>query len=312
VQARRSRDSEQQKDQDRLRKSEIKHEEKARKADVKQEEKARKEDARTVKAEQKRHSRLEKQKEKEAIPPTQTVDPPTSEPLQKKRSIDANRHSASPTRRALAVTFPKRQSKQNSKDLSDKPPVSDRSDPATSPSNKVRSWLKIHFGRPRSLSSSGVETSGLGGSYHTGGGKKKFIGGAALARLTGRNGSSPSVGGRRSVSAGTSVREMAIAGRPGDEDGVKGDEVGEESNMVARPVAGPTSDPGPSRSGRGAEGLTSLDNRSVSSLSSLDTFEEARTTLSERPVTPPRFIRVGPERGQASPVRGSRFSEILE
>lgn len=295
-----------------MRKAEIKHEEKARKAEVKQEEKTKKEDAKTVKAEQKRLSRLEKQKEKEVIPPAQTVKPPTVEPSLEKRPADADHPPNSPTRRALVISFPKRHSKQKSKDSSDKSPTSDRSEPAINPASKVRSWLKMHFGRPRSQSSPGAETGGHTGGGRAEGGKKKFIGGAALARLTGRNGSSPSVGGRRSASAGASMREMAMAGRVDDGDALKGDEVGEGSNMAAYPVLGPTSDPGRSRSGGGGEGSTTLDNRSVSSLSSLDTFEEARTTPSERPVTPPRFIRVGPERGRASPVRGSRFSEILE
>jgi hypothetical protein len=140
---------------------------------------------------------------------------------------------------------------------------------------------------------------------------KKFIGGAALAKLAGRNDSSSTVNERRS----TSMREVALAGRSDvtSDKGPRGDERGESSNVAATsPRTGGVRamrTPSPIAAD---DDSTSLDSLSVSSLSSVDRFEEAKSTLNEEPVTPPTFLRAVPDKKQASPARGSRFSEILE
>ncbi|KAK0652232.1 hypothetical protein B0T16DRAFT_405772 [Cercophora newfieldiana] len=284
-------------------KEQQKDSEKARKAEIRQEEKARKEDERAIRLEQKRMAKDTKQKGKEALP---AVDTPVVESVQKRQQAENTETPSTNKRhsRALSINFPKRISKQkSSKDLADRSPPTG-GEPSFSPAHKVKSWLKNHFPRPRSHSSPTAVNENN---------KKKFIGGAALARVAGQNGSSSSVDDRRSAS----VREVAMAGKEGSSrirspiPGGDGPRDGSSAAAAAAPNLNGVRIP--SMEGRDDDS-TSLDTRSVSSLSSGDRFEEARTTLSEVPVTPPppRFVMAGGETGRASPVRGSRFSELLE
>jgi len=274
-----------------------KDQDKARKAEIKQEEKARKEDEKASRIEQKRMAKDEKQKGKEVLPPVDAPAVGIAQTQQTEKAVEveptfaSNRHS-----RAISINFPKRLSKQKSKDFGDKSPILD-DDHSHSPANKVKSWLKTHFPRPRSHSSPMAVTEGN---------KKKFIGGAALAKLTGRNDSPPSVDERGSAS----IREVAMAGKEGNDKSGSGklDEPSEGSSSAVPNLNGVHI---PSVEER-RDDSTSLDTQSVSSLSSVDRFEEAQTTLSDVPVTPPKFVRAGDDTGRASPVRGSRFSELLE
>ncbi|KAK5654832.1 hypothetical protein OQA88_6868 [Cercophora sp. LCS_1] len=264
----------QQKDQDRARKIEIKNEEKARK-----------EDEKAAKAEQKRLAKEGKRKGKAILVLTPTNETPAQQPGQNDATI-IEPESASNKRhsRALSINFPKRHSRQKSKDL---PRPTDPESENISPTSKVKSWLKTHLTRPRSQSTPAIDSKDEN--------EKKFVGGAALANM-----SYPSEH-RRS----TSIREVAMAGRRDDtrQDSAK---PGESSAMGAvRVSTDRVQTPSPEAN---EDDSTSLDTRSISSLSSADRFEEARTSLSEGPITPPpKFPRAKP----ASPARGSRFSELL-
>lgn len=291
-------------------KDQQKEQDRARKAELKQEEKARKEDLKAARIEQKRIAKDAKGKGKEVIPPEDAVAPivePTQNPQSDKMPEPEAPASSKGHSGALSINFPKRISKSKP---SDRPLTSD-GDTAPSSTSKVKSWLRTHFMRPRSQSSPvAVDDSNK---------ERKFVGGAALARLTTQNSSSPSVDERRS-----SMREVALAGRACD---------GAFDSPKQRPAAMAVSEPGgsskpvipvlpvvrvPSPSGNEEDDSMSLDTMSVSSLSSSgssDRFEEARTTLSDVvPAEPMRIgqIRNGNETGRASPVRGSRFSELLE
>ncbi|KAK1760469.1 hypothetical protein QBC47DRAFT_5988 [Echria macrotheca] len=281
----------QQKDKDKARKAEIKQEEKARKEEVKLE-KARKEDAKASKIEQRRLSGDGKPKEQEIVPQGSTEETPTGEPNQGTATEPERTGGLS---RALSINFTKRHTKQKSKDSTDKGPILD-GETGNSPASKVKTWLKTRLARPRSQSNPVTDDQ----PAETG---KKFIGGAALAKLAGQNHSSSTINERSS----TSMREVALAGRSDvtSDKGPRGDERGEGSNVAATSPRTP--------SPMAADGdSASLDSLSVSSLSSVDRFEEARSTLNEEPVTPPQFVRAVPDKKQASPARGSRFSEILE
>ncbi|KAK3359153.1 hypothetical protein B0T25DRAFT_88106 [Lasiosphaeria hispida] len=271
-------------------KGQQKDQDKARKAEIKREEKEKKEEEKIAKAEQKRLARDGKQKEKEVIPVASTGEPSTENAAPSRTDAEAGERS-----RALSIPFAKRHRKQKSKDSSSTGSEGE----ATSPGNKVKTWFKTHLTRPRAQSSPNAS-----------GDRKKFVGGAALAMISGENGSRPSVGGRDA-----SMREIAMAGRSnvGNENG----EGSVSAIAVSVPVIVGTSELStPAAWEEGVE-LRSVSSMS-SSMSSHDRFVEARSTL-EAPVSPPptmaRLAAAGSpvsSTGRVSPFRESKFSEILE
>ncbi|KAK3680699.1 hypothetical protein B0T22DRAFT_234742 [Podospora appendiculata] len=298
---------------------------KARKAEIKQEGKARKEEAKAAKAEEKRQAKDVKQKEKEVVPVVPVLVPAGTESekgaeenrVEEKSGTTLKSPVLQPTEpepeqtatttttagggrsKALSISFPKisrHQHKEKDKEPSATSPPADNSinsdgEPSTSPTNKVKSWLKTRFQRPRAKSSSTAlessTTPGLG---------KGFIGGASLAKLASPNASTHTIENRSA-----SMHEVAMAGRR------KSDEPAESSAAGAGAVS-PLSIAEAKAVG-GTSTISSLRSGNESD-SSLDHFEEARTEA-YRPATPPALIIDSPGR-KASPLRGSRFSEILE
>jgi hypothetical protein len=206
-----------------------------------------------------------------------------------------------------ALAFPK---------LSTKP--KDRNNDATSPTEKsptsegegpsspgkMRNWLKNRFSRPRAKSSSAAMDDGSAGADtgKTINTKRGFIGGVTLTKMRDHNASTSSVDNRSA-----SMREVAMAGRGAqakdasavggeDEDGgVRG------TSRLAKlepqeEEAGPSNAPGSSASSVASDG---------------DRFSEAQSHLSAANMTLPPAIRVLAT-GRGSPVRESKFSEIIE
>ncbi|KAK0720815.1 hypothetical protein B0H67DRAFT_483493 [Lasiosphaeris hirsuta] len=263
---------------------------KARKAEIKREEREKKEEEKIAKAEQKRLARDGKQKEKEVLPVANPAEPSDENTSPNMAETETDGRS-----RALSIPFAKRHRKQKSKDSTS----SSSEGETTSPGNRVKTWFKIHLSRPRAQSSPNAS-----------GGQKKFVGGAALGKIRGENGSRPSIGDRDA-----SMREVAMAGRGNV--GNKNGEGSMSSITVTVPVIVGTSEQStPAAWEEGVE-LRSVSSMR-SSVSSHDRFVEARSTF-EAPVSPPpmtaRLAVTGSpvsSTGRVSPFRESRFSEILE
>ncbi|KAL2025055.1 hypothetical protein VTK56DRAFT_57 [Thermocarpiscus australiensis] len=318
-------------------------EERARKAEIRHEEKIRKDEAKATRAEQKQLAGEGKQKENEIPSPTTVGETGAEKPGQPLPEAENRRWSAGAgLMQALSTSFPKRQPRPKRKDsaATTPPPPAEKAPStegdSTSPTQKVRTWLRSRFSRPRAKSSSAAGEHDVdlpSGEPDT---KKSFIGGVALARLQGRNASASSgeaderkgkerdygQGAGSGASASASMREVAMAGaahgRPGE------DERGEKSGAGAGAsgdalVIPPATPPRPlsqasvpvsvqSGSSLGSGGTSSGD----------DEFVEARSELETPMATPPPppqpiAQRVGyGAAGRASPFRESRFSEILE
>ncbi|KAK1835429.1 hypothetical protein QBC39DRAFT_161229 [Podospora conica] len=290
---------EQQKEQDKLRREELRKEERETK-----------ELERQARAEQKRAAKEGKQKGKEVIPPLSLNDPIAEKPTEKQPEPEAEESAGKARTRVLSVNF-KRHSKSKSTDSIGKKPsknslsdsidkVSGQGGKSNSSPQKLKNWFK-NLARPRSNSSPDGATREQAEVP-----QKGFIGGATLAKLAAKGDNTLAV----NEGASASMREVALAGR-NDESEVRG----ESSKTNPSPTGNQTPSLNP-RADRDGDSV-SLSTRSVSSMSSsLDEFEEARTTLNSpiaSPITPPprNHLRIGTE-VEASPVKGSRFSEILE
>ncbi|KXH28139.1 hypothetical protein CSIM01_09072 [Colletotrichum simmondsii] len=160
-----------------------KQEEKEKRHREKQELKAKKEEEKAAKAEEKRKSKLPEitpgdsavaAAESSEISPVSDDQGTTHAGQHKPGAINTNRESSG---------------SDNPRSPSD----------SGSPTNKMKTWLKSRFGRPRGRSAAGENAEERG-----------FIGGVALTRLA--NESATSLGDARSAS----MREVAIAGKSSD------------------------------------------------------------------------------------------------
>lgn len=301
----------------------------------------------------------------EAKPPTATLNPvrALSIPFPK-----ARRHTKSKSE-SQSPFVPQFQSKSKSKNPFSKgkhpepltSPTAPSSPPPTNHKTKVRTWLRARFpavvggGRARATSAASAPPAAMDkealDDREAGANKRGFIGGVALARLQGRNVSSPSVHGLRgedgvgeevtmgwkgkgkgkgkrvSTRSGAgldtdidgSMREVAMAGRcrPGED---------ENQMKTAQPPSTPPDLTALRPVSQVSIPASDVSKRSVSSLGSVgttttdssgdDKFVEARSELSSSPS--PRPVKLSPPRaggpmaGRVSPFRESKFSEILE
>ncbi|KAL6822403.1 hypothetical protein V8C40DRAFT_249411 [Trichoderma camerunense] len=230
---------------------EDKVQEKNRKQQEKQEEKQKKEEEKVAKAEQKKLAKEEKRKSKvEATSGTHDQDIRREENEEQEVETQSRRGSGVPE-----VTTPPPQS--TAADTADS---SHKKSPegATSPTARVKGWIKNRFSRGKSVSEPGEK-------------KKSFVGGAAL-RDSGPGGSTGSLGNRSS-----SMRDVTLAGRGGEEI--------PESNPQP-----------PNRDSRGVSPVSSGSGRS----SEFESFET------------PRAIMDQPPRQGNSPMRDSRFKEMMD
>jgi len=151
--------------------------------------------------------------------------------------------------------------------------------------SKVKKWLKTKFSRRASRSQKAPDLKGEGG-------KKDFVGGAALAGASaGANSSTASLEARSS-----SLQEVALADTNKDKEPKEPEKVEKAEEHVGSSV------------GRGSEVST------VSSMSEDEDddddhqeFEEARDNFDEGLAPPPTF----PAAKSSSPVRDSKFRESI-
>ncbi|KAL7928615.1 hypothetical protein V8C35DRAFT_317775 [Trichoderma chlorosporum] len=170
---------------------EDKLQEKTRKQQEKQEEKQKRDEEKAAKAEQKKLAKEEKRKSKtEMIPGSHNQENRAQENEEQEAEMQSRRGSSVPE-----VTTPPPQvvAADNVENSPKKSPEG-----ATSPTARVKGWIKNRFSRGKSVSETGEK-------------KKSFVGGAAL-RDSGPGGSTGSLGNRSS-----SMRDVTLAGRDGDE-----------------------------------------------------------------------------------------------
>ncbi|KAL7954200.1 hypothetical protein V8C34DRAFT_294946 [Trichoderma compactum] len=170
---------------------EDKLQEKNRKQQERQEEKQKKEEEKTAKAEQKKLAKEEKRKSK--------AEPASGAYNQEiRREENEEQEAETQSRRGSSVpevtTPPPQSAAVDNVDS----PQKKSPEGATSPTARVRGWIKNRFSRGKSVSEPGEK-------------KKSFVGGAAL-RDSGPGGSTGSLGNRSS-----SMRDVTLAGRGGEE-----------------------------------------------------------------------------------------------
>ncbi|PTB79822.1 hypothetical protein M440DRAFT_1389734 [Trichoderma longibrachiatum ATCC 18648] len=169
-------------------KEEDKQEEKARRQQEKQEEKQRREEEKMAKAEQKKLAKEERRKSRtEPEVASGAFDSRLPETEGREANPQSRRNSSVPE-----VTTPPAQQETAAGSLADSSPKKS-SDGPTSPTARVKGWIKNRFSRGKSLSEPEEK-------------KKSFVGGAAL-RDSGPGGSTASLENRSS-----SMREVALAG----------------------------------------------------------------------------------------------------
>ncbi|ETR97919.1 hypothetical protein M419DRAFT_103955 [Trichoderma reesei RUT C-30] len=234
-------------------KEEDKQQEKARRQQEKQEEKQKREEEKMAKAEQKKLAKEERRKsrtEPEAV--SGALDSGMRGETEAREADPQSRRNSS----VPEVTTPPAQ-QETGADLVDSSPKKSSEGP-TSPTARVKGWIKNRFSRGKSLSEPDEK-------------KKGFVGGAAL-RDSGPGGSTGSLENRSS-----SMREVSLAGR------------GVEETADAHPQL-------QNRDSRGVSPVSSGSGRS----SDIESFET------------PRAIMDQPPRQGNSPMRDSRFKEMMD
>ncbi|PTB35496.1 hypothetical protein M441DRAFT_153157, partial [Trichoderma asperellum CBS 433.97] len=177
---------------------EDKQQEKARRQQEKLEEKQRKEEEKAAKAEQKRLAKEEKKKPK---PQLAVTEPQTQEGHSEAQESPAAATTAAPPPPPTTTTTVTADVTAPTTVATDNAEISQRkssSEAPTSPTARVKGWIKNRFSRGKSMSEHGEK-------------KKSFIGGAALRDST-AGGSTASLENRTS-----SIRDVTLAGRTGDE-----------------------------------------------------------------------------------------------
>ncbi|KAK4127559.1 hypothetical protein N657DRAFT_216949 [Parathielavia appendiculata] len=307
-----------------------KEDERVRKAEVKREAKAHKDEIKAAKAEQKHAAQEAKQKESEVVPPTTSVGTKAEGPLQQPSPKAAHKRSLTVGHvRALSINFSRRPPRHKGKEAADQPPNTDDNSP-TSPTGKVRAWLLSRFPRPRAKSTG--STPPANGEQDANETKHGFIGGVTLARLRQgkQNSSTSSIDSldRNPHDANSSMREVALAGRRREPSSKRGTNTTDgESTTPPPPVeqmpvlhVSQATEAAPSVVGS-VGSLGSDPRSSVSSSNSCnERFVEARSepetsgggslasaSMLAQAKPRPRAVVAG----RVSPFRESRFSEIL-
>jgi hypothetical protein len=193
-----------------------KDEERTVRTEARREEKLRKEAEKAAKAEERRHTKEEKGKSEETS--TGRARGAETHKVPGEQQEVPGTKSASPRSRLQSKPKEPKESRGKGKEKdsdptkSTSPEKSPKSEAdATSPTSKMRDWLKARFGRPRAKSSPST-----GDPVDVD--PKDFIGGTALNRLRDGSASTNSIEVRSA-----SMREVALAGKavaiPGDEPG---------------------------------------------------------------------------------------------
>lgn len=149
---------------------------------------------------------------------------------------------------------------------------------STSPKSKVKGWIKNRFSRGKSV-----------GEYNDN--RKSFLGGATFKEKSG-NESTTNLAHRP-----TSMRDVALAGKDGEERPIAGLEDAREAGSIKQssPMDGPMAN----------------DSRGVSPVSTLEATNErhSRRSLS---IEAPKAEELDAPRLSSSPNRDSRFHELMD
>lgn len=178
-----------------------KEEERAKKQQERQEEKLKKDEEKAIKAEQKRLAKEEKEKEKEekkkAKAQTTAAATTHDDTSSDSESVSSDEHQETQQSVETPATTALNTDTGNLDDEHRKAP-----DSATSPTSKVKGWIKNRFSKGKSTEENEKQADK----------GKAFVGGAAL-RDPEMNDSTTSLDNRP-----TSMRDVALAGKNGDSD----------------------------------------------------------------------------------------------
>jgi hypothetical protein len=180
--------------------------------------------------------------------------------------------------------------------------------PASPPGNKrVRNWFKSRFSRRKNRSLSENEKSK----------KEGFVGGAALTGASANNSTASLHGAHPS-----SVRDVAMAGRPREEAREETREAAKEAPREEQPVLESQPERTAGRTGRRASEVSSVSTTEIAGTADEEEFQEARDNFDEaltshpveKHVTPVRddeALTSHPVEKSVSPVRDSKFTEEI-
>ncbi|OAQ85362.1 eisosome protein 1 protein [Purpureocillium lilacinum] len=281
-------------------------EEKAKRDEEKAREQARKEEEKAAKAEQKRLAKEEKRRSKHgAFAASDHAD---------NQEHAAATHQAAEEERTSEHAQPGASAASPTVDTSAEAPGSpqSKSEASTSPTSKVKGWIKNRFSRGKSMSEAGDK-------------RRSFLGGAAM-REHGANGSAASLENRAS-----SMRDVAYAGKASDEhaDKTSGEHASKALDEPASKVEDDHADVGAAEAGPSsashprvaAEEAHEQDSHGVSPVSTpleeekrlgVD-FEDDDTRDGRRiSIEPPKPIEDPSTRAGSSPNRDSRFREEMD
>ncbi|KAL7918160.1 hypothetical protein ACQKWADRAFT_304823 [Trichoderma austrokoningii] len=250
--------------------------------------------------EQEREQEAETQSRREVVTPERTITP-----MQETTAVaTAVAPPPPPSVATTAVTAPTATAAAAAADNAETSPRKSSSEAPTSPTARVRGWIKNRFSRGKSMSEQGEK-------------KKSFIGGAAL-RDSAAGGSTASLGNRSS-----SIRDVTLAGRTGEETPVNHTaeivreatpDVGLEAapeivpETAPEPIRETVPEPAPESIGRDSRGVSPVSARSARGSSGK---ASGRSNDIERFETP-AAIRDSAPRHSNSPARDSRFREMMD
>ncbi|KND93550.1 Eisosome protein 1 [Tolypocladium ophioglossoides CBS 100239] len=273
--------AEQERQEEKAKKLQEKQEEKARRDEEKAEERAKKEEEKAAKAEQKRHAKEERRKSKK--PEATAVSQGNGEEHAaggEEGARDEDVHDTS----NLSGFRPTVETSVESPGSAQR-----KTQGPTSPTSKVKGWIKNRFSRGKSAAEHGDK-------------RRSFLGGAAM-KESGANGSTASLDNRS-----TSMRDVAIAGKSGD------DHAGHEETRAT--------DADHHKESAGNDHETERDSHGVSPVSTPleeerhvgDKVEEEDEARNSRMMSmaPPRPIADEVARSSSSPTRDSRFREEID
>lgn len=265
--------AEQDKQEEKAKKNQEKLEEKARK----DEEKAKREEEKAAKAEQKRHEKEGKRKSK--LSPA-AVAAPTSqqeEHTQDEGDTTAARDEGTQDEIAEEVVSsgsrPTYEAKVEASGSSQH-----KSEGSTSPTSKVKGWIKNRFSRGKSIGEQDKK-------------RRSFFGGASMKDHAG-NGSTASVENRS-----TSMHDVAMAGKADEETHASKHEAEERDSQGVSPVSTPLEEERQLGDHMATEG---------------EGVEEAARESRKASLDPPKPIEDPVIRTSSSPTRDSRFREEMD
>ncbi|POR33340.1 Eisosome protein 1 [Tolypocladium paradoxum] len=269
--------TEQEKQEERAKKLQEKQDEKAKRDEEKAQERAKKEEEKAAKAVQKRHAKEERRKSNK--PEAATVS----------THVNHEEHAAGEDEGVhdtgnLTGFHPTVETSVESPSSAQR-----KAEGSTSPTSKVKGWIKNRFSRGKSATEHGDK-------------RRSFVGGAAM-RESGANGSTASLDNRS-----TSMRDVAIAGTSGD------DHAGHEETGATDTDHGREPVENDDETERDSHGVSPVSTPLEEERQLGDKVEEEDKAHNSRlmGMEPPRPIEDPVARTSSSPTRDSRFREEMD